>query len=670
MRWIMRLIMAIFAIVAVAIGALFIVPTERIADLASERFSAQTGRSLSISGDIRPSIFPSLGIRAEGVELGNPDWVDLGPMIRAERLHVGVEFMALLTGDIRVDRFELVSPEIVLVQGADGAVSWDFSGDGGEASGPVEPAGNPSSSAPAQSAASNEGGALEGFSLDRAEISSGSVIYRDEIGGTDVALSDLNMVVQLPGGAGVSQLEGSVVLNGSEVTLEASIDGLGEMLDGALRPVTAGFGWSGGEAGFDGRVGLTPMGIDGDVTFEASDLGPLMALAGQAPPDLPAGLGRERLAVEGALTLASEGSIHLRDAVFSLDENRLSGAIDVIPGEARPTIRARLVGARLDLSGLTDGGGDSSGGQSGSTGWSTDPIDVSGLFAADVEAALTLDALDLGIANLDGVDIRADLENGRAVVDLRQISAYGGRISGQYILNGRGGLSMRADVDVADVQLAPLLSEFAGYDRLEGTGNGSINLLLIGNDMASLMRSIDGEGRIAFGQGAILGLDIWGMIRNFDTSYQGEGSRTVYDQIAASFTAEGGVFTNDDLVMAASIGQITGAGTVDVGRQVLDYTVIPQVLDGDNSAGIRVPLRISGAWSDPNFSLDLEALAEAELSEQIDALEEQATEAVSDALGIDVEEGQTLEEAAVESLEERLAREAEEQLLRLFGGGN
>ena len=273
------------------------------------------------------------------------------------------------------------------------------------------------------------------------------------------------------------------------------------------------------------------------------------------------------------------------------------------------------------------------------------------------------------MATLDAVDIRATLQAGRLVTELREVAGYGGTIGGQFIVNGRGGLSMRSDLRLNEVQLAPLLTQFAGYERLEGTGSGTIDLLLVGNSMQALMNSVSGSGSLDFGQGAILGLDIWGMIRNLDTSYQGEGSRTVYDSLAASFTVADGVLSNEDFAMESAVGRVSGSGTVGLGARVLDYTIIPEVLAGEAS-GIRVPLRISGAWSDPNFSIDLEALAEAELQEQIDALEEQATgalqEAASEALGTDVETVEDLEDA----LEDRLREEAETQLLRLFGGGS
>lgn len=655
MRWIFRIIGVLVLVVVLAIAALFLIPAERIAALAGDQFERATGRSLVISGDVSPSIWPSLGIRAEGVEIGNPVWVTDGPMLRASRLDVGIGLSALWGGAIEVQRFEVNDAEIVLVQGADGAVSWDFSG-GAEGAG-------------ADEAAPGGGSGLENFSLDIAEIRNGALRFRDEGAGTDVTVTGIDLTLRLPSAAGSASLQGQATMNGAEISIEGGIEGVGPLIEGEIRPVTLMAEWDGGEAGFDGRVGLVPLGVEGALALDATDLGPLMALAGQPALELPRGLGRDRIAAEATLTLASEGSVHLRAGSFTLDDNRLAGDVDILPGADRPMIRLRLQGGALDLSGLSEGEGGENADAAGPAGWSRDRIDVSGLFAADAEAALVLEGLDLGLATLDAVDLRATLTAGRLVLDLRQVAAYDGAVSGQYVVNGRGGLSMAADLSMQEVQLAPLLTDFAGYERLEGTGSGAVNFLMVGNDMDTLMNSISGAGNVDFGQGAILGLDIWGMIRNLDTSYLGEGSRTVYNSISASFTMADGVLNNEDFLMDSSVGRVTGVGTVGIGAQVMDYIVTPELLTGD-AGGLRVPLRISGAWSDPNFSLDLEALAGQELEGQIGALEGQATQAVqgavSDALGVEVE---TLEEAE-DALEERLRQEAEDQLLRLLGGGN
>ena len=80
MRWIFRIVGALVLVAVLAIAALFVIPAERIAALAGDQFERATGRSMTISGDVRPSIWPTLGVRAEGVVIGNPAWVEDGPL--------------------------------------------------------------------------------------------------------------------------------------------------------------------------------------------------------------------------------------------------------------------------------------------------------------------------------------------------------------------------------------------------------------------------------------------------------------------------------------------------------------------------------------------------------------------------------------------------------------
>jgi len=60
------------------------------------------------------------------------------------------------------------------------------------------------------------------------------------------------------------------------------------------------------------------------------------------------------------------------------------------------------------------------------------------------------------------------------------------------------------------------------------------------------------------GRGELLGLDIAGMVRNLDAAYVGEGSKTVFDAISASFEIKGGVLRNDDLSFGAPLVTATG----------------------------------------------------------------------------------------------------------------
>jgi AsmA protein len=671
MRWIVRLIGVVAVAVVLLAGALLAVPTERIAALVTERVSAATGREVVIAGDVRPTLWPSLGIRAEGLSVGNPDWVEEGPLLAAESLHVSVAWAPLLRGEIRLDRAEIGGPEITLVRAADGRTSWDFATEAGEAATP--------GAAPAASTA----GAGFAIGFDQAEITDGQVRWVDEASGQDIVARGIDAVLSLPAATGPASLTASADVGGAALSLEAGVDGLGALLAGQVRPVALALDWPGGTAAFEGRLALAPA-LEGAFELDATDLGPLLGLAGSAMPDLPQGLGRDRIAASGRVTLADALSVHLREGALTLDGNRVVLEADLLPGDERPRLRGTLSADALALAAVSEagaGGGGTAG--AASSGWPTDRIDVSGLFALDAELAIRAGSVDLGAAEVGPVEVNVTLDRARLVFDIGRIDAYGGRIAGQFVVNGRNGLSVGGDLIAAGVQLRPLLTQFAGFERLEGNGSASLQFLGVGNDVATIMGSLSGVGDLAFGAGAILGFDLGGMIRNFDPSFQGAGARTVYDSIRADFTIADGVLSNDDLMLDAPWGTVEGAGTVDLGAQTVDYRVIPGVMrDETGQSGIEVPVLVTGPWSGLRFSPDLEYLAEQEFLEQRDRLaaeararleaeqdrvEQQVRDRANELLGTEIEAGDTPADIE-DALRARLGNEVEGVLSGLLGG--
>jgi AsmA protein len=677
MRWIIRIAGFIAVIVVLGLGALVAVPTERVAGLVADRLSAATGRTVSMDGELRPTLFPSLGIRVADVSIGNPDWVEAGPLLTAERLDVSVEWAPLLRGEIRLDRAEFVAPRITLMRASDGRVSWDFAE--GETTAPPTGGASPEASAPAP------GPFLIGF--DRAVISDGELRWIDEAAAQAVTVTGLDAVLSLPSGTARATLEASADLDGRRLEAALAVDGVAPLLAGQVRPATAALTWEGGQASFEGRLSLTPA-LDGTFAVDAADLSPLLAIAGAAVPALPEGAGRDRIAAEGQITLTDAGTVHLREGVVSLDGNEFRVALDMQPGEARPAVRGTVSGGVITVaSGRSAGSGGSASGEgaAGSPGWPSDRIDVSGLFAADAEIALRLGGVTLDAAQLGAVELNATLNNGRLVFEIGRIEAYGGRLAGQFVVNGRNGLSVGGDLILTEVQLAPLLDEFANYDRLEGTGSASLQFLGVGNDVATIMSGLEGQGDFAFGAGAIIGFDLAGMIRNFDASFRGAGARTVYDSISANFTVDDGVLRNDDLALDAPWGGVEGAGSVDLGARTVDYRVIPGVMRNEaGEAGIAVPILVSGPWSGLRFRPDLEYLAEQEfleqrdrlaaeaearINEERDRLEQGLRERASELLGTQTDAGEGGDEAAG-ALQDRLSEEAENVLSRLLGGSS
>ena len=648
MRWIVRLLGLVVVLVVLAVVALFVIPTERIAAIAAERFTAATGRSLAFEGAVRPTIWPVLGASTGPVRLGNPDWAEGDALFTAEGLDIGVDLMALIGGTVAVQRIEARSPMIVLERASDGRVNWDF----------AQPATTGGDAPPVA-----QGGGFSGLSIADARITDGSLRFFDRAAGTDQRLDGIDLALALPDWQGEAQMTASARVNGQPLDITATLAGLGPLLAGEVVGIAAQAGIGGSRIDFDGRFGMTPA-AEGRMEADLGDLPALFAALGQTPPALPPSLTRG-LSLSAQVTLAPEGSIHLRDAQMNAGGNRIGGALDLTFPDPRPRLAADLTAGALDLSAQFDGPATAAG-----PGWPTWTIDASALGLMDAEIAFRAPSLNLGMIQIGAIDAGLVIDRARAVLALRDLRVFDGRVTGEAVANNRSGLSVGGTLSADDIALRPALSELAGFERLSGTADATLRFLGVGNSVDAIMRSLSGEGSVAFGQGEIQGLDLAGMLRNLDLNYVGEGNRTIYESITARFTIADGVLRNDDLRLVSPLVTVTGTGTVDLGRQALDYRVVPTALAGaDGTGGVRVPLIVRGSWSEPSFRLDLEGLAAERLAAEREALEARARAAAEAAaaerLGVTVEEGETLEDAARRRLEER----AGDALRGLLGGG-
>lgn len=603
MRWIIRVIGAIAVLTIIALAGIAMLPAEKIAGFAAREMSQRTGREVRFTGRIRPVFYPVLGIRTDGVLIGNAPWSKSGPMLEAEGLLIGVELQPLLTGDVKISEFRAINPVVRLEKNSDGVGNWELT-----------PA-NPEAARP-EGAASGSG--LKDLSLADGRISNGRIIYVDHQSGRDFRLEKADLAVVLSGLAGPATLSGQAEYGTEVVSLKARIAEFGVFMSGGLTGLDLLAETDFASLGFNGRAGVSPLLADADLVIKTSDLAKAAGMAG-----ISAGFVKN-IDASGRLTLAENGNAYLRGVTLVADGNALKGDVDLTVAK-NLKLSAKLTASALDLKtmlGTTTPGDD---GETADNGWSKNRIDLDGLHALDADVAFSADSIDLGSVRLGRARLRAKLDNGRLVLGLQQISAYGGTIGGEYVINARGGLSMGGDINLSKIGLQPLLIDMAGYDRLKAKADLSVKFLTSGNSMDQMMQRLSGSGRLDIGAGELLGLDLVGMLRNLDASYRGEGAKTIFSAISGSYVIRDGVLINDDLEFASNLVDATGKGKVNIAARTVDYRLTPVTFSGRNlneMGGVTVPLLITGPWAKLNFRPDLQGLLDAELAKKKQEAEE------------------------------------------------
>ncbi len=689
MRWILRLIGTIVILALVAVAGLLLIPDQRIAAYVGEKFREATGRELKITGEIGPMVWPMLGVRLEGIEIANAGWAGEAPMLKAEGLLVGVDPVALMSGEVKIRKIELLGPQLRLERAADGRGNWEFASTPGRGG-----AGGDADAGSGASADAADGGGVTPFSLGRAIIREGALIHIDHGDGSRTEITGIGATLRIPDFTGPASMDLKARMGGQPLAAQVEIGRFSAFIGGGGVPVTADLSLAGNTIAFNGEAGFAPLFASGAVDGDLARIPALFAALGRAAPDIPEGLGR-KAALRGRIAYSGEGGgrVALSGGEITLDHNQLRGDLVLVLGGKRPRLSGSLASPLLDLSGLGAGGdaADAGAAPAGEGGgapspWPADPIDVSPLSLLDADLALDLGGLKLAGASIDRARLGFTLDRARAVLAFREVSAYGGSVSGQFVVNGRSGLSVGGDLAIADMALQPLLRDMAGYERLVGTGDFSVKFLGVGDSVAAIMQSLKGEGALSLADGEILGLDLVGMLRNLDTSYRGEGKKTIYEAITASFVIRDGVLFNDDLLFEAPLARATGKGRVDIGAKAIDYRIEPVALaKADGTGGIAVPVIIRGPWADPSFRPDLAAIAAegagVDKEELKDRVDEAVRDAVSEGLGIERAPGEGVEEAVKrelgvapeeeisteDALKHKLEEEAKKGILDLLG---
>lgn len=637
MKWITRIIGFLLLLIVVLVVSLFFLPADRIARIAAEQIKAQTGRDVTISGDVSLTLWPVLGVSAGGIEVANAEWSRQGAMFTAQNAVIGIDAKALLTGEIKITNIEAANPTIRLESRTDGRASWVFTDGSGDASITTEVA-------PDREA--------QAVSIQRLSVTNATLIY-DAQGSDLVSYSGVDLSLDWPERLGAATIKATLRPAKQNVDVTARIERFAGLIAGQVQPFTATISTKGGSVSIDGR-GSTAGDVAGKLALDISNTDAFLRSLGLAGADLPRGLGRS-IKMTTDMTLTSDRRLALRDMVADLGGNQISGAAD-ISLNGIPQINAQISAGALDLTGATQGDGASSP-QSTGSGWSITKIDASGLASFNGEIGLRATSVDLGTFKLGQTRALIRNDRSRAVFELREIQAYDGTLSGEFVMNNRNGLSVGGKLFANSVAMQKLLSDGAGINRFTGQSDFEMSFLGSGSSVDAIMKSLSGKGALKMGQGTIEGIDLNSLLK----SGKGSGGTTVFNALGASYVIKSGNLRNDNLLLSLQNYEARGKGRVGLGAQDIDYLMIPTALRANQGKGLAIPVAIKGPWASPRILPDLSAAIDLNLADKKEEIKtrakEKLREKVEESLGVKTEDGQSVEDAAKDKLEDKLKKE-------------
>lgn len=649
MKWLIRILFILVAVVGLVIGALLLMPGDKLAAILSEQVKANTGRDLTLTGDVSLSFWPVLGMETGPVTFGNAPWAGPDPMLSAESLAVGVDAAALLAGDLKIKRVFAQNP-VLRLELSEGRGNWVL-----EAAETASSGGGSSAKTSTTSSA---------VTLERLELTDARLIYVEN-GVTQMDFAGVTLSASWPDISAPMVMEANMAVPGGSVQVDLKLPDLPAFSSGAVTPLDVTLKAPGGEIGFDGNVNLSGE-MDGKMQVTTQSTEKMLTAFGQGGVAVPFGLGRAA-DVTGQMTYTKDGRVSMRKMVAQLDDNRLAGEADITIADP-PQIVARVNADALDLSRVTEtppgSGGGSGAAASAPDGWSKAPIDASPLSLANGQIRLTAKSIAVPGMEFGASDVTLSLDRSRAVLKMHPATLFSGQLNGQVVANNRNGLSVGGNLKASGINLNQALSTLADVDRFTGTASGAFEFLGVGQTEDQIMRSLSGKGNVDVGSGVISGFDLDRLMGRGT----GSGGTTVFNSLTASFAIDKGVLTNNDLLMSLKNFRADGKGRLNLGARTLNYVFTPTALRANAGDGISVPVRIQGPWSNPSIKPDLTKVIEAAAEGKVKELEDDAKQKVLDKVGSELDTTITDSDQIEDALKNKLEEEAKKGLLKLFGG--
>ena len=384
-------------------------------------------------------------------------------------------------------------------------------------------------------------------------------------------------------------------------------------------------------ASYEGSVSLNGDGTVAGTLSIASDR--MRDLLSAAAIELAPGDTLQTFAVSGTAN-GTFKSVMVNNLNLSLDALRGTGQAGIDVSATTPRIIGDLSVPALDLTPFM-GEPDPEKTNQGIQPWSDETLELSGLKSVNANLSLEVGSLTIGDVELTDAVMDVDLTDGLLTADLSQFKAFSGLWLGKLTVDARPATpKVGFDMQGQNVAVANLLGTLAGFDSLTGTGQFKVSAQSSGTSIDAIMQAIDGEVSTSLSDGVVKGLNVAALVRSASSLKQAiatgsiqelnfgealsQNAETDFSSFNTVLKVNNGVANVDVMKLLSPILGVDGTGQINLAGQSMDLrlaTSVDKSAQGQGSVvqlnGIPVPIRISGAWTNPKVTPDLSGVSSA-----------------------------------------------------------
>ena len=583
----------LFILIIAATGfSLWFNPNDYKNDI-TQLFHEKTGRTLSIPGDISLSFFPWIGLELGQIEVSNAAGFKDKAIAQMTRLQVRTKLWPLLKQQLEADTLVIEGLSVNLEKNKNGLTNWDDF-----LTTQKKPAKKPSTATGTASANNTLAAlAINGIELKNAQFNWHDQQQKQKLTLNNIDLSigklmpDTAIPVQLSFHLKNNELDTQVSFN-SKITFASDLK-LFSLQDTALHS----------------KLQLTEL----KKTLEPDFSSPLIKI------DL------------------NKQAVTLSKLLLTMDQTHIKGDADIKLNNAASELNINIDNINLDryLSAPTEKPTTEK--QTAKRKNNTDDavlIPVALLGSVNLNAKITIDALDIKNTHWKNIKIATRANNGNIKINPMSLQGYGSSINSQVnILAKNNTATIAAELAIKDLMAGKLLNDYTGKDKLTGKTSVNAKINTSGVKLSSLKQNMNGNFNLALLDGAIKGFDIHHQGKVLEAKLKGKAvpatpvpEETKIASLTASGSIKNGVIHNNDLRAATPLSRIAGKGTVNLATEKLDYiasvkftasTAIKDDISYEQMNALPLDILIKGSFNDPQVNVDFQKILQQAVGKEL-----------------------------------------------------
>lgn len=625
----------IFILVLLIVAASQLISTQDILTQVSTQVEKTTGRTFTVKGEPKLSVFPSLVIELQDVHFSNMEGGSRTDMASIAELLIHIPWLSIFSGELTIDKFVINNPDILLEKNIVGKVNWQFL--------PlttVEDNTN-SSTNTAQNSSTNTASVTlpESFdiSLGQVEINGGKLTIIDHQSKDTKIIDQLNLAVILPSLREPLNLSGNVRYMAQVFELKSSITTPAKAINN--HPFTVNLALT---------SVLAKLNYQGTIISQGEEIKGQLSVSGNSVKQLLHWQNIPLAAKDEAFNQFSLNTkMHFESNKLTLNELKVKLDALAFNGSSAITLSTPLkVISNIDLGILdlnpylpekTTEDSPSNDTTSQPLVWDDTTLDLSALGTLNADISIQSSQLLVREIKLGKNEVNVLLHNGIATVKLKSFQGYEGSGSGSFKVSAnKKPYQITSKFELSNINAQPLLIDAIGFDKLMGKGQLAWELSTQGSSQRDFINQLNGKMNLRFIDGAVKGVNLAAIAKsasniikgnlslvNLDSDFS-NAEKTDFAELTGDFIFSEGIANTNNLSLNNPFIRISGVGNIDLPKTEIKLHIKTKMVAStqgqaaeDANSGIEIPIKITGPFHKIKIRPDIKSGAKDKVKDKI-----------------------------------------------------